>query len=463
MKKIAMFIVMLALVAVGASALQVGIPNLGSSNQDRNANVTTQFTIVNDGTSPLTGITIQLSGNPAYSLSAPGSIADLAAGQAATVTLSGFIPLTHNAVDPTTLQAQALPVGTVIVSGNNGSLQLTQTVNVTAQARNQLELKKVRIQCDTTSKSLDNGDTIKNLKPGEDCTMEVEVENLFNDNENAAKTSGITFQTIDIRVDSSSSDIDVDDDSDDIEDLDAGDEDSLTFDLNIEDDADARTVTIDVTVKGTDENGAIHGEAQKVRMEIERLTHDIQVQSVDISPSQVESCDAQNVKVTARVLNLGKRNEDDVAVEVSIPDLKFQKKSATIELDQDDESTFTFDVPVPKGQKAGTVRVDVNTFFDTVAPSNSASVDLIVSACEDGSEEAPTQSGQQTTTQPVQTTPVVVTPPTSGGVAAQPRSQTQSSSFTDSNAYVALLVVASVVIVLVLIGMVAMLVRSRQP
>lgn len=460
MKRIAMFIVMLAVVALGATALQVSAPVLGGSSQDRNANVTTQFTITNDQATTLSGISVLLTGDAKYSLSLESSTvpSTLAPNAQATVTVKGFIPLSHSAVDSNTLQVQALPVGTITVTGNNGSAQLTQAVNASVQAKNQLEIKKIRIQCESTSKSLDNGDTIKNLKPGEDCTLEVEVENLFGDDENTLKTSGIQMNTVDIRVDSSSNDVDVDDDNDNIDDLDADDADSLSFDINIEDDAAARTVSVDVTAKGTDENGAVHGEEQTIRMQIERVTHDIQIKRVELSPSRLTNCEAGNVKMTVGILNLGKRNEKAAAVEVSVPELKFQKKSTPVELDQDDETSVIFDVPVPSGRKAGVVRVDVQSFFDTVAPSNTASVDLTVVECDEDSEEAPVVV--TTTTKPVTTPPTtVVVPSTSGAQAATKKTE----SFTDSSAYVGLLIVASVVIVLVLVGMVVMLVRRKQP
>lgn len=458
---------MLAVVALGASALQVSAPVLGGSSQDRNANVTAQFTITNDQTTTLSGISVQIAGDSKYSLSLESSTVPttLAPNAQATVTVKGFVPLTHNAVDSNTLKAQAIAVGTITVTGNNGSATLTQAVNASVQAKNQLEIKKVRIQCDSTSKSLDNGDTIKNLKPGEDCTLEVEVENLFGNDENAAKTSGIQMNTVDIRVDSASNDVDVDDDNDNIDDLDADDKDSLSFDLNIEDDASARTVSVDITAKGTDENGAVHGEEQTIRMQIERVTHDIQITRVEVSPSRITNCEAGNVKLNVGVLNLGKRNEKAAAVEVSVPELKFTKKSTPVELDQDDETSMTFDVPVPQGRKAGVVRVDVQSFFDTVAPSNTASVDLTVEECDKESTSAPVVvtkpvTGTTTTTQPTSTTPTtVVVPSTSGAQAASKKTE----SFTDSNAYVALLIVASVVIVLVLVSMVVMLVRRKQP
>jgi len=465
MKRIAMFIVMLAVIAVGASALQVSAPVLGSLTQERNTNVTTQFTITNDGTSTLSGITILTTGNTAYSLAVPSSTPDLTPGAQVTLTVAGFIPLSHSGVDPTTLDEQALPVGTITVQGTNSSgAQQSAVVNVSAQAKNQLNIKKVRIQCDTTSKSLSNGDTVKNLKPGESCSMEVQVENLFNDNENALKTSGIEFTTTDVRVESGSNDVDVNDNSDSIDNLNAGDDDSLSFDLTIEDDADAHTVSVDITVKATDENGAIHGETRHVRMEVVRVTHDIQVKRIEVSPSRIETCDATNVRLAVGVLNLGKRDEKDAAVEVTANDLKFVKKSATVELDKNDETTINFDIPVPKNQKAGTVRIDAQTFFDTLAASNTASVDLIVEPCSADAASTPvvsTTTGGTATPVVTQTQPsTVIVPASSSGTAAAPK---KTSSFTDSNAYVALLVVASVVILLVLIGMIAMLVRRKQP
>ena len=156
--------------------------------------------------------------------------------------------------------------------------------------------------------------------------------------------------------------------------LDGGDDDSVTADLQIDDEANDGTVSIDLLITGRDDNGAVHGEARTFRMEINRISHDIQIRRMEVSPASVSNCDATRSKLTVNMLNQGKRDEDDIVVEAIVSDLQFSQKIENIELDKDDSTSVAFDIPVPKDAKDGIMRVDVKTYFDSVAPSNSGSV-----------------------------------------------------------------------------------------
>ncbi|MBW2969747.1 hypothetical protein KY309_03740 [Candidatus Woesearchaeota archaeon] len=458
MKRIALFVLLIALFAIGATAIQVSSPSIGGESQDRVANIATTFTITNNNTGVMSGITVSFGSGAEqskYALSYSGIPQSLAAGAQAVISINGTIPLDHPAVDSSDLKEKALKIGTVTVSGTVNNAAETAVADVFMQAVNQLKIKKVRIECGDKTQSLDSGDRVKNLKPGESCSMEIQVENNFDDDDrNNQKIGDIAFDSIDVRVDSSNSDIDVDED-DSLDDLDADDEDAVNVDLDIDEEADDGTISLDIRVSGRDENGALHGEQMDVKLEVNRLTHDVQLRRIDLSPSVVSSCDATNVKVTVNVLNQGKRDEDEAAVEVSIPELKFTKKVENIELDRDESTTVSVDVPIAKGAKEGVLRVDVNSFFDSIAPSNSGSVDLIVEACEEEIIEEPVVNKTTSVVIP-QTQPVVVPP---GQAQAAPK---KDSSFSDSKAYVALLAVLSLLIAIVIIGLVVLLVRKKN-
>jgi len=464
MKQIAVFMLLIALLAVGASAVQITSPTMGGETQDRVKNVATTFKITNNNSASMTGISITAGGgaeDSKYLLSFSGIPASLNAGDSATITVNGTIPLTHPGVDASDLEEKPIKIGVLTVTGTVNSASDSASTDINMHADNQLRIKKARIECDTKSQSLDDGDRVKNLKPGDDCTLEIEIENEFDDNDvSNQKIGDIAFETIDISIDSSDGDIDLDED-DDLDDLDANDEDSVTVDLEIDEEADDGTVTVDIRVSARDENGALHGEAMDVRLEIERLSHDIQVRRAELSPSVVSNCEASNVKLSVNILNQGKRDEDEVSVEVSVADLKFSKKIDNIELDKDDSTAVSFDIPVAAGTKEGVARVDVKTYFDTLAPSNSGSVELTVGKCDGASAESDETPEPQT--QPKTGTSVVVpqsqVQPQAGQAQAAPKRQ---SSFTDSKAYVALLVVISILIAVAIVALVIMLVRKKQ-
>ncbi len=460
MKKIALFVMLIALLAIGASAIQVASPKLGTENSDRIKNVATTFTVTNNNSVNMTGVTFSLGGgaeNTKFALSVSGP-STISANSPATYTINGTIPLDHPGVDPTDLQEKAITIGKLTVTGTIGSSTDSATVDVTMQAVNQLRIKKARIECDTKSQSLDDGDRVKNLKPGDNCTLELEIENEFDDNDNNNQKIGdIAFENIDIAVDSSDGDVDIDEDAD-LEDLDANDEGTFTLDVEIDDEADDGTITVDIRISSTDENNALHGEAMDVRLEIERLSHDIQIRRMELSPAAVSNCEATRSKFTVNILNQGKRDEDEVVIEASVADLQFTQKIENIELDKDDSTSVAFDIPVPKGAKEGIMRVEVKSYFDTAAPSNSGSVELNINGC---SAEA-TKPAVQPTVEDRKTTAVV---PQSATVMPQGQAQAapkKQSSFTDSKAYVAMLVILSILIAGAIVALVAVLMRKKR-
>ncbi len=452
MKRIGLFVMLIALFAMSAAAIQVSSPTIGAEKQDRVVNVTSTFTITNNATATMTSIGVSVSADPKYNIVVSGVPSSIGPGATASVTVTGTIPLSHPGVDAADLKEKALKIGTLTVTGTTSASE-SAIADINMQAVNQFRIKKARIECSTKSQSLDDGDRIENLKPGDDCTLEIEVENEFDDTDSDNKKIGdISFDSVDINVDSSDSDIDVNED-DSIDDLDANDEDSMTVDLEIDDEADDGTISVEIRATARDENGALHGESIDFRLEVDRLTHDIQIRRIELSPVSTDNCLATSAKLNVNVLNQGKRDEDEAAVEVSAPDLKFTKKVDNIQLDKDDSTSASFDIPAAKDIKPGVYRVDVRTYFDNVAPSNSGSVELTVTECEE--EEEVVEEEPKTSS-----TVVVPQSPPQGQTQAQaaPKKQT-TSGFTESKAYVALL---AVLIVLIVIGIVAMLVVFRK-
>lgn len=460
MKRIAMFVILAALFAVGASALQVGSPTFGGENQDRVQNVSSAISLTNNDNQTLSNIAVSFAADVKYNLRNGTVPTSVSANSQVSIPVVGNIPLDHPAIDSNTLKPAAIKVGTFTVTGTlaNGS-QVTATGDVVMQAVNQLEIKKVRIECDTKSDTVSDGDKVKNLKPNQNCQLTIEIENKFaEDDRNSQGIGDVQFPTVRVDVESSDDDqVEVDCDDEDIDDLDADQTDEVTCDLEIDEEADDKSTSIDVRVTSNDEKNALHGEGLNFKMEVVRLTHDLQIRGVEVSPSRVSNCDASNVKLTVNLLNQGKRDEKRVAVSASAADLKFEKKVQDLELDKDDATSVTFDVPVPAGQKRGAVRFEVRSFFENTAQSNQATVDLTVEDCESESEEE-TESGSVSTPPQTFTQPPAVTTPPAGSVVSAPK---KSSSFTDSPAYVALLAVVSVAVLVALVLMIGALVRRR--
>lgn len=474
MKKFATMIAMVALfvlMAVSASALQLNGATIGSDTQDRIKNVSQTFSVTNNDTSPVS-VTFASTAEGKYNVRFEPATVNLTAGQQVNVKVIADFPLEFNAVDPATgtdfLKAKAFTVGQI--QGKIGAT-VAASADLQMQAANQLKIKKARVDCGDKSQSLSDGDRIKNLKPDTRCTLEVEVENRFskNDQEDASghnlKIGDIQFNTIDIQAKTATSrDLDVNED-DSIDGLSADDKDSVTLSFDIEEDVSEGTYTVDIFVKGRDDNNAFHGEHWDIKLEVKRLTHDIQIRSASISPARISACDGGQVHVTTRLLNMGKRDEKDAAVQLDVPDLKFTKKVDSIELDKDDSTSANFAFEVPAKAKAGIYRATLNTFFDNTAPSSSQALELTVDKCDEEEQNVttimqPVQSGQTGTN--AQTGSAQTTPTATAGAVAVPRARvTSSGSFTEGSGYLWLLGGLGVVMLIIIVAL--LMVAFRKP
>jgi hypothetical protein len=329
------------------------------------------------------------------------------------------------------------------------------------QAVNQLEIKKIRIECNGESESVDDGDKVEDLKPDTECAFEVDVENNFDDNDDEyddgteMKTGEIDFDDVTVSVESDDLDIDEDPDTEVSSDT----TETVDGKFSIEDDADDGTYTVTVRVVGKDDNDAMHGEEWTFRLEVNRLSHDVQIRSPAISPTTVSACDGGTIRIVSRISNVGTRDEDEVAVELSVPDLKFTKRTSDIELDSDDSTSVSFVIDVPAGAKSGVYRATLSTFFDNTAPSNSQTLEFAVEKCDTAEVVVVPTQQQNATVQPQ--TGTQTTTPTSGAVAVPRARVTSSSSFTSSAGYLWMLGGLGVVLLIIII--ILLMVAFRKP
>ncbi len=132
MKQIVLTILMVALLAIGASAIQISNPTLGGEKQDRVKNVATTFTITNNNTATFTNIAISAgagANNAKYALSFSGIPASLGPGASISITVNGTIPLDHPGVDSDLTSSESRKhVSTVI---QNHRALMTATVSRT--------------------------------------------------------------------------------------------------------------------------------------------------------------------------------------------------------------------------------------------------------------------------------------------------------------------------------------------
>ena len=458
---IVLMFLMIVMTAVSASALQVSVTSmtLGGASQNRVADVTSKFRVTNDGNTTVNSITFSDTADSKYSISyTPASVSNLAPNAYVEVTVKGNIPLDFNAIETDAssadyLKAKALQIGTITVTDGTA----VKNIALGMEAVNQLKFKKVTLKCGDTSKKISDGTKLDALKPDTACTIDLEVDNKF-----ASKDTN-NLKIGDISFDNAVVELEIDDpyfDADDYESINPypRDYDDVSFDFDIDEEVEAGTYTLVLRTFGQDKNGAWHGEKWEVSLKVERLKHDLQIKKAEMSPEKMD-CKGGKLNVDASIINLGRSNEDDVAVLLEIPNLGLSEKRTGIDLDKNDYTTVSFILDIPKDTAEGVYVVNLKTFFEGIAQSNTKTFNLVIEACKAEEQTEPAAA----------VTPAAPAQPAAPAAPAQPAapsarvSTSDNSGFTSSNAYLGLLgVFIAVLVVIIIVLAVFMLKKPRK-
>ncbi len=440
-------------VALG-SARQVRSNPEADDAEDQDVFVTGSFTIRNDGPDSITGIAViksaLLGSESDYSLT--GVPSSLAPGASATVGIEARVHKELDAVDEDAKKVAPL-VAQLTVTGNMAGTTLSQTRDVTMEAENQLEIKKLNVCVNGSCDTVRDGDKVEDLKPGDRIDVTFRVENKYKDND--AENLEILDVTAFILVEEGEFDVDEDDD---IGDMGPDEEEEVTLSFDVEDDAEDRTVTMLAWVEGEDENGARHGELFEIELEVKRERHEVSLRDVRLEPDTL-SCNEggdQTVVLSLELQNTGRDDEDEAAVEIENSDLGISKVERDIVIDQDDRDRKSYTLRVPSGARSGLYALSVKSFTRRDDLSDSDDVILTVPTCAapvapempdpEPAEDAEDEEVVVVTGPAPDTTSAV--PALTGAVAAPVTSS--SGKVTNNGMYVALLV--AIIVVLVIIG-----------
>lgn len=399
-KLIILSLVVLALLATSVSAsltfgsLLIGDVNAETSNPNsdtdsrKDINLTGTLIVTNNGTSTITNFIVSAvtaaSGFSATDLntntikveSVPTGLS-LAPGQTTQINIQAKMPKNLDAVSSNlivsafktaTLTIQGLDVGNSVADSGN--------VDLTMQRKNRLIIDSVRWKVRGKSQTADeDNDKVENTKPGDNVRIEFDIENDYNDNDN------VDIENVEFRIESKDSELDLDEDED-LDDIGADDKESGTFEFDIDEDTDDGNYDVLITLIGRDELGAKHGEKALIRFEVERESHEVAIKSITLSPEKI-GCEATNAKLVVSYSNIGKADEDEVAIEIDSPTLKFNQRVTDIELDEDDGDTNAFNIPIPAGLAIGTYNIEVKTFYDQNKLTDNDVV-VLTGTCEKG-------------------------------------------------------------------------------
>lgn len=313
-----------------------------------------------------------------------------------------------------------------------------------------------------TSKNLEDGETIDDeAKPGDTVEVRVETRNNFTSEEDL-KIEDISVEVTIEEIDDGD---DLDEESSDF-DLRPGDDKkvSLKFQVPIEVDEDTFDVTIHA--EGEDENGTTHEADMRLRLEVNKESHQLKITRLALSPAEI-SCKRNNVQLAATAINIGNDDEQDVLIQVLNSDLGIDLKETVAELTaepNEEESKFskTFSFNAPPDAEAGSYPITFSAIYDDGRKKAEETATLTVNDCVTTKPETPKpeekKSAESSDVELITgnaPAPIFQPPTPQDTVATQ-------ESFLSSGAFVVGIVIAEVVIVIAGIILVVSLLGRRR-
>ena len=338
-------------------------------------------------------------------------------------------------------------------------------MNIAYAARQALEFSDVDVKVGSkTSKNLKNGETIDDeAEPGDTLEFRVEVKNNFTDAEK--------LEINDIIVEVTIEEID---DGDDFEeesnefDLDHGDDKKVTLRFQVPLEVEEDTFDVIIKAEGDDENNTDQRIEMKLKLEVDKESHLLKITRAALSPAEA-SCNRKNVQFGTTVINIGNEDEEDVTVQVVNSDLGIDLKDEVEELTaepNEDESRFlkTYSFNVPNDAESGSYPIILRTLYDDGRKKAEEAAVLTVNDCLTAKqEEASEETEEEVEVITPKTSSTSATGKTTANVVPTNQAGTivTQESFFKSNAFIAGIIIAEVVAVIVGIVLVVSLFRRK--
>jgi len=260
-------------------------------------------------------------------------------------------------------------------SGGNQDLTVSASADLFMEVAEVLSIDRVKINCDHLE-SVDENEKIE-VRPGDSCVVTVRVENLHNE---------IDLEDVRVEVDPENSD--ADGESERISRLRADDREEVELDVLIDDDAEDEDIDVTIRVTAQDEDNNDYEEEFEFTLEVERLEHELEITRILANPDEARRCIDSSIEVSVYVENIGSRDEDEAAVEVSIPSLGFIKKETGVRIDEGEERRVRFTVPITSSSPFGSFSTTVKAFYENVGLSDQRSTTVKVLKCGSESDDA---------------------------------------------------------------------------
>ncbi|MBD3249004.1 hypothetical protein GF336_03085 [Candidatus Woesearchaeota archaeon] len=356
------------------------------------------------------------------------------------------------------LEPVAIKVAEITFKDDSGSS--IGSFNAYMQRKNELTFDDDEVELSINGGSgdtLEDGDrTDDKIIPGEDdLKLTVVAANGFSSSDELDIEDVEATIVLDDDTDSSWDWDDVDK-SEDIGTIEYGDEEEGEIEFSITDEVDDYDdYEAEVYLTGEDENGAKHGAKLSIRLDLDRESYDFNIDRADLGLSTL-AC-TRTTELDIKIESLGSKGDDEVSLYVTSDALGIDYEKTGIELEEygDDDDSYTKIIPitVPDDFKAGTYPINIKVYYsgddDDGVHADEIDRSLKVEDCQSsGSSDGDDDDEDETDVITIPTTGDDENKDLSGDSSAEedPDDEdvvvTTESSFRDSTAYTAVLILA---------------------
>lgn len=379
----------------------------------------------------------------------------------------------------TTRKKAIMSIGMALLISLVFVLSMVTSVSAATQSSNgKLIVTDVEIEIDGKDSNVrEEGSTVsKDAEPGDNVEFRITLLNNYSTTDPNEEDVEIAA-SVEIEIDGIEDDEDYEDDSDE-EDIKAGKDEEFKFDYDIPLEVDSDDYTVTFTIEADDDLNNNHDFTFSFKFTVDKKTHDVRITRAEVLPESV-GCNRNGVRLTAGVLNVGDKDEDDSELLITSPALDLNIRE-TFDLEEgafDDDVKFNEDFvfDVPEDLKQGTYPITVKISYDDNDMSETETVNLIVDHCEDleaEEEEEPEEEEEEQEEEPQQSvqdvdvvTPInTITQPTlppqqstnepvdtSSQNEVEVEEEVEEGGLFSSNLFIALLIGFQVIVAIIII------------
>jgi len=406
---------------------------------DQDTNVSISFNITNNGNAQLNNVNLVSNLASKYNI-------QLSSTSLGTLSVNGSRLIAVDVTIPNDETTGYHSLGSISLTSN----EYNTSLSLYADVRGKLDISDIDVWVDGDSdKNLEDGDEIgEKAKPSSIVKFDIRLDNRFTDDED------IEIEDIEVTIT-----IEEIDDGDELEetldefDLKADKHKRVEHEFEIPLKVDEGTYYVVIFAEGEDENGVRHTDEVTLKLELDKESHEIVIDKVELFPDEISCGDYTTLEVS--VTNIGTHTEDETVLSITSSDFDINIKEE-IELDDDpddDENSFkkTYTIEIPSDISAGNYPIDIRVYYDMDEISDYTREYLTIKECAvEAEDEEESETGEVDETVILETGGEELMPPTIMEPEVQPWIKEPSTTlitFTKSNAYLALLVLANIALV----------------